>query len=70
MSQGRAVDDFEALWEQRTTFEIAEDEEYDVLSVPDLIRAKKTQLTKDWPMIERLVLAPVKKSLNQCQFER
>lgn len=56
MARMRGVDDFDALWERRTTFEIAENEDYDLLSVPDLIRAKKTQRTKDWPMIERLVL--------------
>jgi len=56
MSKMRGVDDFAQLWERRTVVEVALNEELDVLSVPDLIRAKKTQRTKDWPMIERLVV--------------
>ena len=31
--------------------------EIDVLSLPDLVKAKKTQRDKDWPMIRRLVEA-------------
>jgi len=40
MAKMRGMDEFDVLWERRTTFEIGEDENYDVLSVPDLIRAK------------------------------
>ncbi len=29
----------------------------DLLSLPDLVQAKKTQRDKDWPMIRRLVEA-------------
>ena len=32
-----------------------EGETIDLLSLPDLVRAKKTQRDKDWPMIRRLV---------------
>ena len=32
-------------------------DEIDLLSLPDLVRAKKTQRDKDWPMIRRLVEA-------------
>lgn len=57
MSLMRGVDPFEQLWERRQSFLAGEDEEYNVLSLPDLIRAKKTQRDKDWPMIRRLIEA-------------
>jgi len=38
----------------RTTIEI-EGEAIDLLAMEDLVRAKKTQRDKDWPMIRRLV---------------
>ncbi len=56
MSKLRGVEDFNILWERRTTFELQE-HLIDVLSLPDLIQAKKTQRDKDWPMIRRLVEA-------------
>jgi len=52
LSKMRGVDNFPELWERRTTVQ-AEDGEYEVLSLPDLVRAKKTQRAKDWPMIRR-----------------
>ncbi len=54
MTRMRGVDAFPDLWRRRTTFELGE-ETVDVLSLPDLIAAKKTQRDKDWPMIRRLV---------------
>lgn len=57
MSQMRGVDPFEQLWERRQRFVAGGDETYNVLSLPDLIRAKKTQRDKDWPMIRRLIEA-------------
>ncbi|MGA3245841.1 MAG: hypothetical protein ABSE41_14585 [Bacteroidota bacterium] len=57
MSQMRGVDPFEQLWERRQRFVAGGDETYNVLSLPDLIRAKKTQQDKDWPMICRLIEA-------------
>jgi len=56
MSKMRGVDEFEALWERRTTLEI-ESETIELLSLPDLVQAKKTQQDKDWPMITRLLEA-------------
>lgn len=56
MSRLRGVDPFEELWERRTTIE-TEGVLVDLLSLPDLVRAKKTQRDKDWPMIARLVEA-------------
>ncbi len=50
----RGVASFEELWARRTTL-LLEDDEVDLLSLEDLVLAKKTQCDKDWPMIRRLV---------------
>jgi len=59
MSVMRGVDPFGDLWTRRTTLALAsetgDDVTVDVMSLPDLVRAKKTQRDKDWPMIRRLV---------------
>lgn len=57
MSRMRGVDSFEKLWSRRTTVEMPDGMTIDVLSLPDLVQAKKTQRDKDWPMIRRLVEA-------------
>ena len=57
MSRMRGVDPFAGLWRRRTTLQLAGDERVDLLSLPDLVQAKKTQRDKDWPMIRRLVEA-------------
>ncbi len=54
MSVLRGVDPFPELWERRSTFTVG-DEHFDVMALPDLVQAKKTQRDKDWPMIRRLV---------------
>lgn len=56
MTKMRGVDPFPQLWERRTTIQI-DQTEVDLLSLPDLVNAKKTQRSKDWPMIQRLVEA-------------
>lgn len=56
MSKLRGLPDFETLWNRRTTLETPA-EAIDMLSLPDLVTAKKTQRDKDWPMIARLVEA-------------
>ena len=57
MSLMRGVDPFDMLWERRQRFEAGGQGEYNVLSLPDLVLAKKTQRDKDWPMIRRLIEA-------------
>lgn len=54
MTQMRGVAPFPELWTRRTTFAF-EDETLEVMALPDLVAAKKTQRDKDWPMIRRLV---------------
>lgn len=56
MAKMRGVDEFPSLWERRTIIE-SFGVEIEMLSVVDLVRAKKTQRDKDWPMIQRLVEA-------------
>lgn len=57
MSKMRGVEDFEVLWERRTTLEGDDGTIYELMSLPDLIQAQKTQRDKDWPMIRRLIEA-------------
>ncbi len=57
MSKLRGVDPFPALWERRTTLKDNDGTTYELLSLPDLVQAKKTQRSKDWPMLQRLVEA-------------
>jgi len=57
MSRMRGVDPFARLWRRRTTLQLASGEKVDLLSLPDLVQAKKTQRDKDWPMIARLLEA-------------
>jgi hypothetical protein len=57
MSKMRGVEAFARLWKRRTTIELPDGTICDLLSLPDLVQAKKTQRDKDWPMIRRLVEA-------------
>lgn len=57
MSKMRGVDPFPELWERRTTVEGVDGTIYELMALPDLVRAKKTQRDKDWPMIRRLIEA-------------
>jgi len=57
MSKMRGVDSFDKLWRRRTTIELPDGTKCDLLTLPDLVQAKKTQRDKDWPMIRRLVEA-------------
>jgi hypothetical protein len=57
MAKMRGVDSFASLWKRRTTLQIPGGEKCDLLSLSDLVQAKKTQRDKDWPMIRRLVEA-------------
>ena len=56
MTVMREVDPFPALWERRTVI-VIDGIEANLLSLPDLVKAKKTQRAKDWPMVQRLIEA-------------
>ncbi|MBM3892719.1 MAG: hypothetical protein FJ388_26675 [Verrucomicrobia bacterium] len=55
MTRLRDLPDFAVLWERRTVFADPSGLVFNLLSVPDLVAAKKTQRSKDWPVIELLV---------------
>jgi hypothetical protein len=57
MARMRGVASFSKLWRRRTVIELPGRMTCDLLSLPDLVLAKKTQRDKDWPMIRRLVEA-------------
>ena len=57
MSKMRGVDHFAKLWRRRTTIQLPDGSACDLMSLPDLVQAKKTQRDKDWPMIRRLLEA-------------
>jgi hypothetical protein len=57
MSRMRGVAEFAELWERRTTLQADDETIYELMSLPDLVQAKKTQRDKDWPMIRRLIEA-------------
>jgi hypothetical protein len=57
MSKMRGVEPFSRLWIRRTTLVLPDNLICNVLSLPDLVNAKKTQRDKDWPMVRRLVEA-------------
>ena len=54
MTKMRGVATFSRLWTRRTTIEL-DGTVIDLMGLPDLVQAKKTQRDKDWPMIRRLV---------------
>ena len=55
MARMRGVADFDELWSRRTTFEVDSGNPIELMSLADLVTAKKTQREKDWPMIRRLI---------------
>jgi len=57
MSKLRGVEAFPKLWKRRTTVVLPGGLPCEVLALPDLLLANKTQRDKDWPMIRRLVEA-------------
>jgi len=57
MSVLHGCESFENLWSRRRTLSLPGVGRVHVLSLPDLVQAKKTQRDKDWPMIRRLIEA-------------
>lgn len=55
MAKMRGVAPFPELWRRRTTATDSGGETYEVMALPDLVAAKKTQRDKDWPMLRALV---------------
>ena len=55
MTRMRGVEPFSKLWSRRTTISLENGSACEVISLPDLVKAKKTQRDRDWPMIRRLI---------------
>jgi hypothetical protein len=55
MTRLRDLPDFEVLWARRATIRDEHGETFELLSVEDLVQAKKTQRERDWPVIDALV---------------
>ncbi len=64
MSVLRGCESFEKLWERREVVTGRELGRVNLLSLSDLVAAKKTQRDRDWPMVRRLVEADYFKSRN------
>ena len=58
----RGVDSFPELWKRREEIELPEIGKVAVMGLSDLVKAKKTQRDKDWPMIRRMIEADIYKS--------
>jgi len=54
MTKMRGVDPFPKLWTRRTAV-VVDGNSLNLMSLPDLVQAKKTQRDKDWPMVRRLI---------------
>lgn len=55
MSRLRDLSPFAELWQRRVSIAFPDGGTCELLSLPDLVQAKKTQRDKDWPMIRRLI---------------
>ena len=67
------MDTFPELWERREEIELPQIGKVALMGLSDLVKAKKTQLDKDWPMIRRLIESDIfntsaDPSLSQIDF--
>jgi len=69
LSVMRGLPGFSILWGRRTTA-LLDGEVVELMSLADLVVAKKTQRDKDWPMIRRLVEANYVQFRDQPNAER
>jgi hypothetical protein len=70
MPRLRSMPEFLVLWERRTTFVDDDGVEYHLLCIPDLVHAKKTQRSKDWPVIELLVTIHYREHAGEATDDR
>ncbi|MBN1508660.1 MAG: hypothetical protein JW955_17565 [Sedimentisphaerales bacterium] len=70
MTRMRGCPEFSELWDRRSIVDIPGIGEIGLLSLPDLVRAKRTQREKDWPMIRRLVETDMSANLAQADEPR
>ncbi len=69
MTRLRGMSSFETLWSRRTVVADENDGVFNLLSVPDLVEAKKTQRAKDWPVIDALVSIHYRENRSQPTAE-
>ena len=70
MTRMRGCPEFGELWDRRSIVDIPGIGEIGLLSLPDLVRAKKTQREKDWPMIRRLLETDIAANLAEADEAR
>jgi hypothetical protein len=70
MTRLRSMPEFPLLWERRTTLVDDDGVEYHLLCIPDLVQAKKTQRSKDWPVIELLVTIHYREHASDATDDR
>ena len=70
MARMRGVDSFDRLWKRREGIALPGVGNVEVMALPDLVKAKKTQRDKDWPMIRRLIEADVARLSGEGDFAR
>jgi hypothetical protein len=70
MAVMRGADAFGALWRRRKSFRLSGGLRVDVMGLSDLVRVKKTQRDKDWPMVRRLVEADIASSPRRPSADR
>lgn len=71
MAKMRGVAAFPQLWKRRTTaYDEDNDLKFEVMSLPDLVAAKKTQRDKDWPMIRALLEAHYSQFQSEATSQR
>lgn len=67
MGEMRGADPFPELWKRREDIDLPGIGKIAVMGLADLVRAKKTQRDKDWPMIRRLIEADIYKASSPPQ---
>lgn len=67
MHSMRGVEPFEVLWSRRTTVETEAGLAVNLMSLPDLIQAKKTQRDKDWRTLDKEYWQPLKHDLERMR---
>jgi hypothetical protein len=60
----RGVDPFPELWKRREEIELPGIGKVAIIGLFDLVKSKKTQRDKDWPMIRRLIEADIHRAPN------
>jgi hypothetical protein len=70
MTRLRTLPEFTSPWDRRTTLVDGEGVEYHLLCIPDLVQAKKTQRSKDWPVIELLVTIHYRQHASEATDEQ